>query len=99
MIKVCGSMHSGSGSPLQPPAQIAGATIGRKLNSDRLAALASRFFVWGSLLRCEYGAAPQIQFNQRQKTSITVPSWLEADMRLIDLRCVSVFFITARVFA
>ena len=53
-----------------------GATIGRKLNSDRLAAPASQFFVWGSLLRCEYGAAPQIQ--------ITVPSWLEADMRLIE---------------
>jgi hypothetical protein len=69
-----------------------GATIGRKLNSDRLAALASRFFVWGSLLRCEYGAAPQIQFNQRQKTSITVPSWPEADMRLIERAlCVGFF--------
>jgi hypothetical protein len=61
-----------------------GAIIGRKLNSDRLAALASRFFVWGSLLRCEYGAAPQIQFNPRQKTSITVPSWLEAHVGLIE---------------
>lgn len=76
-----------------------GATIGRKLNSDRLAALASRFFVWGSLLCCEYGAAPQIQFNQRQKTSITVPSWLEADMRLIERALCVVFFITDRVFA
>ncbi len=61
-----------------------GATIGRKLNADRLATLAHRFFVWGSLLRCDYGAAPLIQFNQHQKTSITVPSWLEADMRLIE---------------
>ena len=76
-----------------------GAPIGRKLNSDRLAALASRFFVWGSLLRCEYGAAPQIQFNQRQKTSVTVPSWLEADMRLIERALCVVFFITDRVFA
>ena len=35
---------------------------------------------------------PQIQFNQRQKTSITVPSWLEADMRLIERAlCVGFF--------
>ncbi len=61
-----------------------GAITGRKLDADRLAALAHRFFVWGSLLRCDYGAAPLIQFNQHQQTSITVPSWLEPDMRLIE---------------
>lgn len=61
-----------------------GASIGRKLDADRLATLAHRFFVWGSLLRCDFGAAPLIQFNQHQKTSITVPSWLEADMRLVE---------------
>lgn len=61
-----------------------GATIGQKLDADRLGTLAHRFFVWGSLLRCDYGAAPLIQFNDHQKTSITVPSWLEADMRLFE---------------
>lgn len=61
-----------------------GATIGRKLDTDRLAALAHRFFVWGSLLRCDYGAAPLIQFNKHQKTSIAAPSWLEADIQLIE---------------
>lgn len=61
-----------------------GATVGRKLDADLLSALAHRFFVWGSLLRCDYGAAPLIQFNEHQKTSIAVPSWLEADMRLIE---------------
>lgn len=61
-----------------------GATIGAKLDKDRLAKLVHRFFVWGSLLRCDYGAAPLIQFNDRQKTGITVPSWLESDMRLIE---------------
>ena len=59
-------------------------TIGRKLDVERLTTLAYRFFVWGSLLRCDYGAAPLIQFNDHQKTSITVPSWLDADMRLIE---------------
>lgn len=61
-----------------------GATNGQKLDANHLATLAYRFFVWGSLLRCDYGAAPLIQFNEHQKTNITVPSWLEADMRLIE---------------
>lgn len=61
-----------------------GATVGAKLDHDRLRRLAYRFFVWGSLLRCDYGAAPLIQFNDRQETSITVPSWLDADLRLIE---------------
>jgi hypothetical protein len=69
-----------------------GATGGRKLNSVRLATLTHQFFVWGSQLRCEYGAAPQIQFNQRQNTSITMPSWLEADIGLIERAlCVDFF--------
>lgn len=61
-----------------------GSTTGRKLNSDRLATLAYRFFVWGSLLRCEYGAAPLIQFNQHQKTSVLLPNWLQRDAQLIE---------------
>lgn len=61
-----------------------GATGAVKLDEERLSALAHRFFVWGSLLRSDYGAAPFIQFNGRRKTSITVPSWLDLDMRLIE---------------
>jgi len=61
-----------------------GATVGAKLNESRLGKLAHRFFVWGSLFRFDYGAAPLIQFNDRRKSSITVPSWLDSDMRLIE---------------
>lgn len=61
-----------------------GAAVGAKLDEKRLSTLAYRFFVWGSLLRCEYGAAPLIQFNEFQRTSITVPQWLESDLRLIS---------------
>lgn len=61
-----------------------GASHGRKLDNDRLSALAHRFFSWGSLVRAEYGAAPLIVFNERQKTSITVPRWLDDDVRLIE---------------
>jgi hypothetical protein len=61
-----------------------GASIGRKLDADRLTELAHRFFVWGSLRRCDFGAAPLIQFNQHQETSIAVPCWLKADMRLVE---------------
>jgi hypothetical protein len=75
-----------------------GATSGRKLNSDRLARLTHRFFVLGSQLRSDHGAAPQIQFNQRQKTSITMPSWLEADVRLIERAlCVRFFHYAPRL--
>ena len=60
-----------------------GSIAGRKLDTDRLATLAYRFFVWGSLLRFDYGAAPLIQFNEHQKTSIALPSWLQTDAQLI----------------
>jgi hypothetical protein len=61
-----------------------GSAAGRKLSASRLATLAYRFFVWGSLFRCEYGAAPLIQFNQHQKTSVSLPTWLQADGQLIE---------------
>ncbi len=56
---------------------------GRKLTADRLAALAYRFFVWGTLHRCDYGAAPIVQFNEHQKTSINTSPWFEKDIELI----------------
>lgn len=61
-----------------------GSVIGKKLSLDRLAALSYRFFVWGSLLRRDYGAAPLIQFNKHQKTSVLLPAWLQSDAQLIE---------------
>jgi hypothetical protein len=57
---------------------------GSKLNADLIGALAHRFFVWGTLHRCNYGAAPLVQFNQHQSTSISTSPWFEQDIRLIE---------------
>lgn len=59
------------------------ATTGRKLDARRLHQIAHRFFVWGTLERCEYGAAPRIQYNEHQDTDIAVPPWLKEDIELI----------------
>ncbi len=48
------------------PCPNCGNTAGRKLPIAGLEALAHRFFVWGSLSRHKYGAAPLIQFNEKQ---------------------------------
>lgn len=61
-----------------------GKTSGRKLNTDMLGALAHRFFVWGTLHRCDYGAAPVVQFNQHQTTSINTSPWFANDIKLIS---------------
>jgi len=57
---------------------------GRKLNRDLIATLAHRFFVWGTVHRCEYGAAPLVQFNEQQSTCISTAPWLQADLRRIE---------------
>lgn len=61
-----------------------GCPSGKKLTDKLLAKLAHRFFVWGSLLKCDFGAAPVIQFNQSQKTSISVSQWLKNDIKLFE---------------
>jgi RES domain-containing protein len=61
-----------------------GSTTGKKLDTQMVGAVAHRFFVWGTLLRCEYGAAPRVQFNEHQRTSIGAPAWLREDIRLIE---------------
>jgi len=61
-----------------------GKTDGKKLTKEALEALAHRFFVWGSLSRGRYGAAPMVQFNERQKTSINASSWLKPDVELFE---------------
>src|SRR5438477_216645 len=63
---------------------VCGSATGRKLDKQRIASVAKSFFVWGTMSRSEYGAAPVVQFNEHQKTSIDAPSWLEPDLRRIE---------------
>jgi len=58
--------------------QSCGQAAGRKLRKDKAAALAHRFFVWGTLHKCDYGAAPIVQCNEHQATSISTAAWLES---------------------
>ncbi|HWK45141.1 MAG TPA: RES family NAD+ phosphorylase [Stellaceae bacterium] len=57
---------------------------GLKLSKHLVSQLSHRFFVWGTMHRGHYGAAPVLQFNEHQSTTITVPSWLRADLVLIE---------------
>ena len=56
----------------------------KKLSEEGLGELAHRFFVWGTLLRCEYGAAPIIQFNDKQKSCINLSPLLTQDVKLFE---------------
>jgi hypothetical protein len=61
------------------------ATNGKKLTKKAVGALAHRVFTWGTLLRCEYGAAPQIVGNDlRTSSEIDTFPWFESDLRLIE---------------
>ena len=66
------------------PCPNCGSVAGHKLTEAALNSLAYRFFVWGSLLRCDYGAAPLIQFNEQRNTSIKVSPWLTTDIKLLE---------------
>lgn len=61
-----------------------GSTKGTKLSFNELAELSRRFFVWGTLHRCKYGAAPRIQFNDRRHSDISPLPWLADDLNLIE---------------
>jgi hypothetical protein len=61
-----------------------GSATGKKLDKQLIEALAHRFFVWGTLRRGNYGAAPVVQFNEHQSTSISTSPWFEQDIRLIE---------------
>lgn len=61
-----------------------GSVKGLKLCVEAIAHIAHRFFVWGSLERFDYGAAPLVQFNEHQSTSISTSPWLEPDISLIE---------------
>ena len=59
---------------------------GRKLTRKHIKGIAWRFFVSGTTIRCEYGAAPVIQCNEYHygKSDISPSSWLENDIKLIE---------------
>lgn len=61
-----------------------GCIDGIKLDREAISRLAHMFFVRGSLVRCEYGAAPTIQFNEHQKTSIDRNLWIDEDLDLFE---------------
>ena len=62
-----------------------GSTSGKKLNRWIVGGLTHRFFRWGTMVRCEYGAAPVVMFNEVHETDLD-PSlpWLDHDMGLIE---------------
>jgi hypothetical protein len=64
--------------------QNCGSQDGMKLSRKSLALLTQQFFVWGTIHRSKYGAAPVVQFNKRRPTSVEVAPWLEPDLRLIE---------------
>jgi len=66
------------------PCPNCGAKGFKKLPLEGVGALAHRFFVWGSISRRRYGAAPLIQFNEYQKTSINIAPWLTEDVQLME---------------
>ncbi len=55
-----------------------------QLTRDQLLSLSHRFFVWGSIQRASYGAAPLVQFNEMQSTCIEVEPWLKPDISLLQ---------------
>lgn len=61
-----------------------GSVADRKLTRAQLEQLAYRFFVWGSLQRAEYGAAPLLQSNHLRKSDIDVGSQLREDIRIFE---------------
>src|SRR6266568_3459777 len=61
-----------------------GSIAGHKLDRLALNSLVYEFFAVGTIHRCEYGAAPQLAFNEVQTTSINFPQWLASDLKLIE---------------
>ncbi|WP_235510168.1 RES family NAD+ phosphorylase [Burkholderia sp. lig30] len=58
----------------------------RSDSKDHIQGLAWRFFVSGTTIRTEYGAAPAIQFNEHHygKSNISPSPWLKNDIKLIE---------------
>lgn len=69
-----------------------GAETGIKLTIEQLDELAYRFFVWGSVVRCQYGAYPEIQYNPYQETSIDLNMNLIKDVKILETKLGVGFF-------
>lgn len=59
---------------------------GRKLTKNDIQGLAWRFFVSGTTVRLNYGAAPVIQFNHQHygQSDISPSPWLKNDIHLLE---------------
>jgi len=59
---------------------------GHKLTKELLQQLVYRFFVRGTIEKCEYGGFPLIQFNEQHfnNSDIDVSPWLSEDVKLIE---------------
>jgi hypothetical protein len=66
------------------PCAQCGSTDGRKLTKELVEQIAHRFFVRGTTLRLDFGAAPVVVMNEHQKTTIKAAPWFEQDIRLLE---------------
>jgi hypothetical protein len=59
---------------------------GKKLTKEHILGLAHRFFVSGTTVRFDYGAAPRVQCNEYHhgKSDISPSPWLKNDVKLIE---------------
>lgn len=59
---------------------------GRKLTKEHVLGIAQRFFVDGTTMRFDYGAAPRVQCNEQHfgKSDISPSPWLKNDMELLE---------------
>ncbi|WP_066739185.1 RES family NAD+ phosphorylase [Cupriavidus sp. D384] len=78
------AMHSGLEQ--DGPCPNCKSTSGRKLTKALINGVAWRFFVGGTTIRCKYGAAPVIQFNEHRygRSDISPSPWLKNDIKLIE---------------
>lgn len=59
---------------------------GRKLTKEKIEHLAHQFFVRGTFIQVDYGAAPQVQCNPQHygRSDVELPSWLQNDLKIIE---------------
>lgn len=59
---------------------------GKKLTKEHVSEIAHRFFVSGTTIRFDYGAAPRVQCNEHHygKSDISPSPWLGNDVKLIE---------------
>lgn len=61
-----------------------GSENGKQLNIGQLEELAHNFFVWGSIYKKKYGAAPKVQFNPYSGTDISLTKDLNQDVSIFE---------------